>query len=362
MGESGAHDDVVGLRQDNVHLSFYKSPKQDNLFVRFDEKILVKRMSKILNRLRLKTKEIFSAIGNWVSQNWLAYNLIEIVYAVLLIPLLFWLSSPFLTNLWSVILLLALVLYTFLIIFNYRKFEVAEEDPNTFVNVEKLRNKVVLSYWLLLPMAIGGIFLIVIIDKIGLQESIPTILKIYSWVIFIWFGVTFYSTTIGGTDIPQFKKLLRLRVRTRFQIVSDALSDSDFKRVKKKIPLFREAITIYNRYLRKRYDFVIREPNRFYHYVKLMTYAEDDVKINEIKNGLGKLVMLLKEESKPFELIRILKEMVRQPISDSKDIVAEVEVDEPRIRKWFLANLNVIIAIIEIASLLVVVFGFFAGR
>jgi len=42
-------------------------------------------------------------------------------------------------------------------------------------------------------------------------------------------------------------------------------------------------------------------------------------------------------------------------------MIAEVEVD-PRLRKWFLANLQVIIVITELISLLTVIFGFVVGR
>lgn len=308
------------------------------------------------NRILRKVRIILKSIERSVSGNWIAYNLVVVLLGVFLIPTLFHVEKGF-------VLVVTIIIYVFLALFDYVKFNVGEEDPKTFLKAERLKNAIFRLFWVLLFVLIGFICVLAISTMIPIQELLSRFIgDAFLLIVLLYVGTWLYSITLYAGDIARSKALLKLQARTRFRIMLDALSNKNQKEIAKSVPLFREGVELSNRFLRKRFDFVIRKQVRFYGYVKLMTCIPNDEITKEIQKGVGKVAdELKKEESDPFEIIKGLKETISEPISNRKDMIAEVEI-EPRLRKWFLANLPIIVAIVEIISLLIVIFGFVMGR
>jgi hypothetical protein len=308
------------------------------------------------NSLRPKIRKFFESVEEATLEGWLFYNLTMMMLGILLVPLVFLIDK-------GLILVSTLIVYFFLGLFSNVEVKVGEKYPTAFLKVEKLKCKISLSFWFLfviMAMLIGFTFLL---DLLNTAENVETVNSVFYWVVLVWTGITFYLTSFSGASIVKSKPLLKLRARVRFQLFLESLSKKNQKKAIKEISLLLEGIKLCNVFLRKNYDLVIKEPQKYYDYAKIMTLSGEESKIEEIKIGLRKLLKILKEkkEATPLEIIGPLKEAMGEPISDSKDIMSEVYV-EPRLRKWFLSNLQVIVAIVEITSLLIVIFGFVLGR
>jgi len=295
-------------------------------------------------------------MDRWVTDNWVAYNLSVILWDVFLIPTLVYLEK-------GIVSVIAIVVSMFFKVFDDAKFKVGEEDPKTYLKVESLKFSIFHSFWVLFLVLIGIIASVILRDMLSIQHPILYMFEnAFLLISALFVGTWFYSSTFLGSDIFRSKTLLKMQARARFRMVLNALSSKKQKEIVESVSLFREGIQISNKFLRQRFDFVIKNPNRFSNYVRLMTLTTNENTNQEIEKGLEKVANELgKKESDPFEIIRGLKEIVSEPISNRKDMIAEVEI-EPRFRKWFFANLQIIIAIVEIISLCVVVFSLLMGR
>lgn len=307
------------------------------------------------NRILLRVKNVLDQMNRWVADNWVAFNLFIILWDVFLIPTLIYLKS--------IISIIALFISMFFKVFDDVKFKVGEDDPRTYLKVETLRSLILRSFWVLLLVLTGIIASYVIRDVLSIEHSILYMFEnAFSWISALLLGTWYYSSTFLGFNIYKSNALLKIEVRARFRMVLNALSSKNQKDIAKSVSLFREGIQISNNFLRRRFDFVIKDPNRFSNYVKLMTLTTDEGIKQEIRKGIEKVTNEIgKKEIDPFEIVRGLKEIISEPISNKKDVIAEVEI-EPRFRKWFLANLQIIIMILETLSLAVVVLSLLLGR
>jgi hypothetical protein len=309
-----------------------------------------------LNWILSKVRNTVVSIERSVFDAWLYYNLVTILLGVFIVPLLWSVEK-------GIIFVIILSMYLFLTMFDYVKFEVGENDPKTFLMIERLRKAIFSSFWILLLVLVGIAGLLTLRDMLHIIAPILNILEdAFHPIGSLWFGTWFCTATFLGNDVFRSNASMKLQARARFRIVLSTLNKKSQKGIAKELPLFREALQISNKFLRSRFDFVIKEPMRFYHYARLMMVSPNDDVIKEIESGLQKVVdELKKREIDPLEILRGLKEIVSEPISDRKFLIAEVEI-EPRLRKWFFANLQVITLVVETISLLVVVFTLMMGR
>ena len=308
------------------------------------------------NRFLRRVVRTLDPIDQLVCDHWVAYNLVIILWSVFLIPILYNFER-------GIIFYLAFAIFVFLGVFEHSKFKVGEMNPRIFLIAERLRNAVLRSFWVLLFVIMGLFSLIAISGVMPIQGSILKFIDYSSfWIILFWSGTWVFSLTIHFANIPVSSALFKLQARARFRIVLNIMLRANQKEIAKSASLFREGLEVSNKFFRKRFDFVIKEPTKFYNYVKVMTCTANPHAIEEIEKGLKKVTNeLKKKETDPLAIIEGLKEVISEPISKRKDAVAEVEV-EPRLRKWLLANLQFIVAIVEIISLLIVLFGFVMGR
>jgi hypothetical protein len=253
------------------------------------------------------------------------------------------------------------VLYVFLLLFYDAKFYVGEKYPKTFLKIERLKACIFKSFWVLLLAIIGlfGFLLISAFLNFQMEEEIIGIVTF--WISFLFTGTWFYYVTMAFY-FPRREEFLKLQARVRLFLFLDSLSSKDQRVISKNVPLFREGMQIVNKFFKDYFGFVFKEPNKFYNYIKLMMYSYDETITIEIENGLKVVINELKnKKSDPLKILNGFKSMIAEPTTDRRTLVNEVG-GEPSFKKWFLADLRVIVTIIELVSGLVVVIGFLMGR
>lgn len=254
------------------------------------------------------------------------------------------------------------MLYVILGFFDFKKFDVGEKNPQVFVRVERIRNGIKKLFWVLFVFIIVTIFLWILLDLMNIHEYYELLNEVSFWLSILWYGTFFYSITLLW-DFLEIEPFLRLRARARFRIVMDTVSNGKEKEkeILKNLSLFREGVQIVNKLFRKRFDFVVRDPSRFYKHMKFMIHS-DGFEAEKIKNELIKIVSELeKVKPNPSQIVKSLKEIISEPILRQQNMIDEVEF-EPRLRKWVLKNLRVLTIIVEIISVVIVVLGFILKR
>jgi hypothetical protein len=289
-----------------------------------------------------------------VSQKWIAYNLVLMMIGVFLFPALVF------TKLWNVFYAMCVV-YLILLLPYDTKFVVGENDPATFLRVERLKNSILKLCWLFLASILVLLCLTLILAFFKVEASVSAILGWLALVVAYGFtGTWFYSFTIF-VYFPRRDEFARLQVRVRLSLFLDSLSKSQ-KSIAKNIKLYRDGLEMLNKVFRQNFDFVIKEPRRFYDYVKLMTYSLDDVVKKEIQDGLKIVITELKgKDMNPFKILGGLREVIGKSTDDKRILIEETE-SEFGLHRWFLTNLNVLVGFVELASGLIIVISFLIGR
>jgi hypothetical protein len=180
------------------------------------------------------------------------------------------------------------------------------------------------------------------------------------WVPFFFAGTWFYSITMLFY-FPRRDESLKLQAQTRLIVFSDALTNGNQKEVRANFSLVKRGVNIINKYFRENFGFAMKEPDKYCDYVKLMMYSDDNKIIEEINDGL-KIVIeeLKKKKSDPLSILKGLKRIKAEQISD-KRLLAEEVTTEMSLKRSFLANLSLMVAIVELISGLIVVISFFRG-
>lgn len=320
-----------------------------------------------------KSKKILSRISdfrNWVSRKWVVYSYVKTCYIILYFPLLVYLAgvSSELATFLVVVLMPSLVVFVFL---DSKKSSVVWENPDAFIKSEKVERAVERLFYALIALLFSFMFSIIGMGKLGLENWIKP---------YVEFVVTPTAILMGGTAIAVevnllevlfakiVKKFLKkrsllkffefyvpstLQTRARLCVVLETLTlNPNIRTINKKLPLFKEAISVYSNHLREKFDFVLREPEKFYRYVKLAAYAMETTITDDVRKGLEAFIKLMeKEEEDPYEVIKSLKSMMKETAS-MKDIFDEIDVEPKPLRKWFSVHSDSISAIVALLSLI----------
>jgi len=298
-----------------------------------------------------------------VPQNWVSYTYIKNGFLILIIPILYFLGNKY--NISLLFLVPTIISIIIFIIFDSKRNSVAWEYPENYMVSEKIEKVVErLFYIFILFTLISALFL-------G-RLDIPYLKEIFNVFLYLMLGTSLahvVNIEPGFLEIVEnkvkslFKRTIQfqfhvpliLRVRARLWIVFKALTQNN-KLLKKNLPLFRESITGYNKFLRSEFDFVIAKPEKFYKYIKLAVLTRNKTMVSNIVKGLHLFIKQLeKEEEEPIEVIKLLKRMIGETVSE-KDISNEINIESRLLRKWFSTNLDLIKAIIALITLIDLLF------
>lgn len=108
-------------------------------------------------RILLKVKSGLVSMNRWVADNWVAFDSVVILWDVFLIPALLYLEK-------GIVFVIAIVISMFFRVFDDVEFKVGEDDPQTYLKVERLRFSIFRSFWVLLLVLIGITASVVIPD------------------------------------------------------------------------------------------------------------------------------------------------------------------------------------------------------
>ena len=97
---------------------------------------------------------------------------------------------------------------------------------------------------------------------------------------------------------------------------------------------------------------MIREHQRYYNYLRLAMYSENDVEIDRIRIALSVLACQLKKDLKLMDVLCALKRVVGETVSDIEDVYSEVDF-ELGLRKWFSLHQDIMKFVITLASLII---------
>lgn len=310
-------------------------------------------MIRLRNRFLRNVKSTVKRIDNFVVRHWTTYNSFVVIYTVIGIPLLLRFSKIATISYLSLVPFFALSILSAI-----ETFKVAEKNPYAFIKVEKLKYWVSLSFWFLFISQLVCLGLMMLFAKLNVQEElILKLVDVFSWVVLLFIGVALYSSFFSSFSFAGRKDLFRIMARACFRIVSNALSSGEPQEQKKKLSFFKKGMKNYNEYLKRRFDFVIRRPQRYYNYVKLTVSLELSHRIEHIGECIENLANLLRTESDLIILHSSMKTIIGETIQNYEEMTEDFDF-EVGIRKWLSSHKDSVTVVIALASLVVTFISF----
>ncbi len=305
--------------------------------------------------------KIGETISNSVVQNWLGYYHFKFFCCVIVMGTLLFVSMFPKSPLYGRSLLLSVLVsisITFLIMINglgnwLNWFKAINENPIAYVKAERFTYRVqifaIIIFFLGVPL----------IGPVGLgfwelvAQVVPEAFHSLVWLLLYPFAVIFF-VELEILNRLFLKVPLLNRAKARIYFTLAMLSDSS-RKGREEATLFKEVLKMYNGHVRKKFGFVIREPNRFYRYFVLAAQSNKKTDIKKAKKTLEKLLVDMEvEEHQPADVIRTLRTMLGERKYSLQNIYDEIEV-EPRLRKWLYAHSDEINMVVGITALLVTI-------
>lgn len=285
---------------------------------------------------------------NFVIKHWFAYNLLTIGYLMIGIPVLALGARASSEILWAFMVpFIALSIPSIL-----ELFEAADVNPSGFIMAEKLKDWINALFWLLFAILFGCLALIWIFAELNVQEElILKAVQVFSWTVLFFLANSSYQALHMGTVLIS-RALYKTKARVYFRVFSDALSSVNLRDQTKKLSFFRNGMKYYNDYLKRRFGFVVHEPQRYFNYVKLAVVSERRGRIEHIKEWSENLGDLLRAESNLLSLHSSMKAIVGESVLDSEDMTEDFDF-EVGIRKWVSSHKEAIVFAISLGSLIV---------
>lgn len=306
-------------------------------------------------------KEMPSIIGILVSENWLLYSRLRtafIITSVFIFSLLLYLNL-----LGSIIV--ALLFLPFFFLLDTRKSIVAKANPEEFVKSEKIKQWVERSFLIFILFLYAYIFLAVVLDGLGYGDLIQNPSLPFLFAIQMVFyvgsgaGIAFFLNLFESFIYKRLKLFSnfyvseRISVRARICVVLNALSKNhDIKTIRKKTSLFKEGLSIYNDHLGTEFDFVMRDPDKFYKYVRLTALSNDQKNIAKVKEDLTSLIKLMEQKEDPFEFVRTIRAMIGESENKPYDLYQDIKI-EPHFKKWVTAHADLWTILISVIGVIV---------
>ena len=331
-------------------------------------------------KLKRKAKEIaekFLDFRNWISLHWVAYTFIKNTFFFSYFALLIYAIgiSNELASLAFVILIIAALIFFPL---DSKRGSVACENPKAYLKSEKIEVAVERLFFFFVVLMFVFMISIVTLDRIDLEHWIKPYLEFVITPSIILMAGTAIAVEMKLAEIASenlihtlskigFLGFLRkqsflqftefavhptLQTRARFCVVLEAIcQDSSIRTINRRLSLFKKGISIYNNHIREKFDFILHEPNRFYKYAKLAAHSKDS--IEDVRKGLKALIeQMEKKDDDPFEVIRLLKNMMKESTS-TKSVFDEIDVEPKPFRKWFSVHSDSIKIVFTFASLII---------
>lgn len=289
-------------------------------------------------RTRYLTQEL-------IKNNWICYCIFVIIWDLLVVPAAIFLNT-------GIIVWIIVVAQFPLMVGDLLKYEVAEKDPRKFLNGERLKAAVSYAYLLLLSLLFGSVFAELVADKFGVQQLTAPLINLFTISLFLFTGATLYSTSMSGLWLQKPRHLLRTRARAFLRVASESLSSEDQKVQAQGLPFLKRGMDNYSPYFEKRFGFAVREPRRYYDYVRLVVSSGNRREIERIRKALDALTCRLTKDVGSFDNLWATKNILGETLWNLREAYCEVEF-KVGLRKWYSLHQDSARMIVMVASLVV---------
>lgn len=307
-------------------------------------------------------KEMPSILGILVSEDWLLYSSLRTAF---IITSVFFSSLLLYLNLLGSIIV-ALLFLPFFFLLDTRKSIVAKTYPEEFVKSEKIDQWVERSFLGFVLFIYAYIILAAALIGLGYGDFIqnPSLPFLFAVQMVFYVGsgagIALLLNLLEGFIYKRLKLFSnfyvseRIRVRARICVVLNALSkDYDIKTIRKKTSAFKECLNIYNDHLRTKFDFIIRDPDKFYKYVRLTALSSDQKNLAKVKEDLPLLIKLMEQKEDPFEFVRTIRAMIGESENKPCDLYQDIEIEPSQFKKQIKANADLLKFLIIVALTLI---------
>jgi hypothetical protein len=319
-------------------------------------------------------KEFSSDLGTFISVNWWFYVSRRTAFLLIVFPflLLFLFWNPI-----GTLIVASLSLFSVFLL-DSRKLTASKTDPDGFVKSEEFERWIERVFVAGVSIIYGLVFLWFGLFVWQPEQSPPGIITNYVLnailvAMFLSVGViaTYFLNTLERSISVFFTRVAerthrshefwssfyvtdRARVEARMCVLLNALSkESNPRAIRKKTSLFKESLGIYNEHLGVKYDFIIREPDRFFKYVRLAALSSDKETLDKIREGLVSLIKQMEQKEDPFEFIRTIRTMTGESENKPSDTYKDIEVEPSRLVKQVRAHADLLRFIITITVTLI---------
>lgn len=324
-------------------------------------------MSKLKSIIK-KLIKYASKIEELTLKNWLKYVYFRNLIFVVLVPIFALLSNFWLFIGFFIPVPLIIGGIAFLLL-DSNRVKIGQQKPNMLIKMEKFEKLFLKLFFVLYAFFILSLYLFLMSQQINIDRQFSgNLLLLISGM---WTGWLFIFTlnALESTSIlfDVMKRLVnkkyhhrliffpssKIRARARFWAVSKILTQ-DLKKeieINSKLSLFLEGMKIYNKYISRKFKFVIKDLKKFYCHAKLAIYI-DELRTSLVSNLDSLIELMENEKDDPFEFIKLLKTTSNEP-TDYKSLFKEFEVEPKPIRSWFSKNSDGLSLIFALLSLMV---------
>lgn len=314
---------------------------------------IITLMLQLRGRAIRNIKITIERMENFVIEHWFAYNFLTVVYMLIGIPML--MLVHLVTSQVLQLLLVPFLALSSLSVF--MRFKAADKNPSGFIMSENLDDWIRAFFWLLFVVIFACLALMLIFAELQIpKEFLLKAVEVLSWALPFFLANSTYQAFHMGRFLIS-RKLYRAKARACFRIFSDALFSSDQQKQTKKLSFFRNGMKNYDEYLKRRFGFMIREPQKYINYVKFVVSSKRHSHVVRIRESNKNLADLLKAESDLLTLHNSVKALTGESVLDREDMTEDFDF-ELGIRKWLSSHKDAITVAISLVSLFVALIRF----
>ena len=288
----------------------------------------------------------------YVLNNWAQYVLLRNLFFVTAIPIFAGLGYIFGVIAYAYFVF-ALVIALISLVLDGQRLKILEDNPEAFIEGER-RERIfntltnIISYvavallYSLIPItlylreqnknfSLGTSFFQVLIVSMFLVISfvIPPTMYVFE-------STYLYNLRRNRPTwhIPEYAPSQRLRAQARFIVVSKIPTIEPSKQSLKKFQLIKDGIEIYDNLMKRKLGLVLTDPDHFVLKAKLKFFFTAEKEATSVKDSLKGLIDLMNKETvAPFEFVKLLREMVNEPISEDK-ICEDISEQNRSLKRW----------------------------
>jgi hypothetical protein len=267
-----------------------------------------------------------------------------------------------------------LTLFPFFLL-DTKKIDVAKTNPEAFIKSERIERLIEISFVIIYTLVYALVFLLLGLQTYENTDLIPMVGNLITPIFLLGSGVLFtfflsifeklVSTLLLFLPDTKRKRLIlftnyfvgnKIRAGARIRTTLDALSNNlDIKLMRKKIHPFKESLMIYNNHLVRKFDFAMRDIEKFYKHVQLSALYDEPKIIAKIKECLASLANLMeKENEKPLEFVKTLRTMIGESNDNPCELYLDLEIEPLHFTKQIKAHSDLLKISLTIISSIII--------